>query len=178
MSHLIVVMGVSGAGKSVVGEALAQRLALPYADADPLHPPANVAKMKAGHPLNDADRWPWLDRVGEWLAGHRHGGGVMSCSALKRAYRDRLRQHAPDAVFVYLRASESLLAHRLADRRGHFMPASLLASQLADLQPLQPDELGVTVDPGTVDEEVAAVVAWFDRSATTGGADGRERISP
>ena len=93
---LIVVMGVSGSGKSTVGAALAQRLRVPFADADDFHPPANIDKMTAGQPLNDDDRYPWLEAIGEWLAGHCGDGGVMSCSALKRKYRDQLRRHCPD----------------------------------------------------------------------------------
>jgi gluconokinase len=143
----IVVMGVSGSGKTVVGSALAQRLRVPYADADDLHPPANIAKMAGGRALDDRDRYPWLERAGEWLAAHPDGG-VLSCSALKRAYRDQLRRHAPEVRFLQLEGSAELIAQRLAGRPGHFMPASLLRSQLATLEPLQPDEDGVIVDVG------------------------------
>ena len=100
----IVVMGVSGSGKSTVGAALAQRLGVPFADADDFHPPANIAKMTAGIPLDDDDRYPWLDAIGHWLAEHCGDGGVMSCSALKRKYRDQLRKHCPQTEFVHLRA--------------------------------------------------------------------------
>lgn len=153
---LVVVMGVSGSGKSTVGAALAQRLGVPFEDADDLHPPANIAKMSAGHPLDDDDRRPWLEVIGTWLADHAHGGGVMSCSALKRAYRDQLRSHAPTAVFVHLEGSHAVITDRQASRPGHFMPASLLASQFATLEPLQADERGVVVD---VDQGVDAIVA-------------------
>ena len=140
-------MGVSGSGKSTVGAALARRLGVPFVDADTLHPPANIAKMTAGEPLDDEDRRPWLDRVGEWLAGHPDGG-VVSCSALKRTYRERLRAHCPRAEFLHLSGSPELIGGRLAARRGHFMPAALLRSQFDALEPLGVDEAGVTVDAG------------------------------
>ncbi len=153
----VVVMGVSGAGKSTVGAALAQRLRVPFLDADTLHPAANIAKMSAGQPLNDDDRYPWLDRVGEWLAGHRDGG-VASCSALKRAYRDRLRAHCPRIEFLHLDGSPELIGRRLAARSGHFMPAALLRSQFDALEPLGSDEHGVSVD---VDQDVQIIVDTF-----------------
>jgi gluconokinase len=143
----VVVMGVTAAGKSTVGAALAQRLRVPFMDADDLHPPANIAKMAAGRPLEDDDRYLWLERVGEWLADHRDGG-VVSCSALKRDYRDRLRAHDPGVQFLYLRGEPELIEGRLAARSGHFMPAALLRSQFETLQPLGADERGVTVDAG------------------------------
>lgn len=142
---LIVVMGVSGSGKSVVGEELARRLRVPYGEGDDLHPAANVEKMAAGVPLADEDRWPWLDRCARWLAEHDGGGGVLACSALKRSYRERLLEGAPRTRFAELDVPESVLRERLAGRTGHFMPASLLASQLEALQPLAVDEPGVRV---------------------------------
>jgi gluconokinase len=142
----IVVMGVSGSGKSTVGAALAQRLGVPFADADDFHPPANVAKMQAGVPLDDDDRYPWLEAVGRWLAEHCSDGGVMSCSALMRKYRDQLKSHCPRTEFVHLSGSPEVIAARQASRPGHFMPASLMASQFATLEPLEPDERGVTLD--------------------------------
>jgi carbohydrate kinase (thermoresistant glucokinase family) len=152
-------MGVSGSGKSTVGAALAQRLRVPFLDADALHPPASIAKMTAGEPLDDGDRFPWLERVGEWLAGHR-AGGVVSCSALKRKYRDQLRAHCPGVEFLYLSASPDLIAARLAARSGHFMPAALLQSQFDALEPLGADEAGVTVDAGqAIDAIIDAFVA-------------------
>jgi gluconokinase len=141
----IVVMGVSGSGKSTVGSALAQRLQVPFVDADTLHTPSNIAKMRAGEPLTDDDRYPWLQKVGQWLTGHR-GGGVVSCSALKRTYRDQLRTHCASIQFLYLSGSPELISSRISERPGHFMPAALLQSQLDALEPLGPDEPGVTVD--------------------------------
>lgn len=147
-------MGVSGSGKSTVGAALARRMRVPFVDADTLHPAANVAKMAAGEPLDDDDRSPWLDAVGEWLAAHRDGG-VASCSALKRTYRDQLRAHCPGVEFLHLSGSAELIADRLAARTDHFMPAALLRSQLDTLETLGSDEAGITIDAG---REVDAIV--------------------
>ena len=133
----LVVMGVSGCGKSSLGATLAAALALPFTDADDLHPAANRAKMAAGQPLTDADRWPWLLAVGAVLA---KGAGVVACSALRRAYRDRLREAAGPVQFLHLVAPREVIAERLAARRGHFMPLALLDSQLATLEPLAPGE--------------------------------------
>ncbi len=154
MATPVVVMGVSGSGKSVVGAALAQRLRVPFADGDDLHPPANVAKMSAGHPLDDDDRYPWLEAIGQWLVAH-HDGGVMGCSALKRKYREQLRRHCPDVEFLYLSGSLEVIGKRQASRPGHFMPTSLLESQFDTLQPLEPDEYGITID---VDQRIDAIV--------------------
>ena len=145
MPPLLVVMGVSGSGKSTVGELLATVLGVPFADADDLHSDANVQKMAAGHPLNDDDRWPWLQRVGEELLRAEPGGLVMACSALKRAYRELILAVAPRTQFVFLDGDRAVLEQRLEHRHGHFMPAELLDSQLATLQPLAPDEPGFTV---------------------------------
>ncbi len=139
------VLGASGSGKSTVGRALAARIGVPFADGDDLHPPANVAKMAAGEPLDDEDRAPWLDAVGRWLATHP-AGGVMACSALRRRYRDVLRSHAADMLMLHLAGERSVLERRVAGRSEHFMPASLLASQLATLEPLGDDEPGATLD--------------------------------
>ncbi|WP_435748683.1 gluconokinase [Microbacterium sp. PMB16] len=144
----IVVMGVSGVGKSTVGIELARRLGLDFIDADDLHGPENIAKMSAGIPLVDADRWPWLDRVGAALAADPHP--VVACSALRRSYRDRLRATAPETVFVHLAAAPARVQAQSEAREGHFMPPALLQSQIATLEPLAPDERGLTV---TVDAE-------------------------
>lgn len=158
--RLIVVMGVSAAGKSSVGRVLADELGLEFVDADDLHPPANVAKMSAGAPLDDVDRWPWLDAVAARMAASPHGV-VVACSALRRSYRDRLRAGAPRAVFVHLTGTSELLAERAAARTGHFMPPALLASQLATLEPLGDDELGIEVSvDGSVASIATAAAAW------------------
>jgi gluconokinase len=154
MGSPVVVMGVSGSGKSTVGAALAQRLRVPFADADDFHPPANIAKMTAGHPLDDDDRRPWLEAIGDWLAEHS-GGGVMSCSALKRTYRDQLRGHCSQVEFLHLAGTPDVIGRRQASRPGHFMPASLLQSQFDTLEPLEADERGVVVD---VDQNIDAIV--------------------
>ncbi len=160
----IVVMGVSGSGKTTVGTRLAEALGVDYAEGDEFHPPANVAKMAAGTPLDDADREPWLDALAGWLAERSGQGVVVTCSALKRIYRDRLRASAPDAFFLHLDLPRGELERRLAGRRGHFMPPSLLDSQLATLEPLEPDEDGSTVD-GTLSPEdlVREAVAALER---------------
>lgn len=154
MAPPVVVMGVSGSGKSAVGAALAQRLRVPFADADDFHPPENIAKMTAGRPLDDDDRHPWLESIGEWLALHGDGG-VMSCSALKRKYRDQLRRHCAEVEFLHLAGSLETIGRRQASRPGHFMPASLLASQFDTLEPLDPDERGVTID---IDQSIDSIV--------------------
>ncbi|MGP3689911.1 gluconokinase [Streptomyces sp. IBSNAI002] len=153
--RVIVVMGVAGTGKTTVGRLLAEALALPYAEGDAFHPPANVDKMSAGIPLDDADRRPWLDAIGDWI-GARAGrdGGLVAASSLKRSYRDRLRAAAPGAVFVHLTGERPLIEHRMAARTGHFMPTVLLDSQFATLEPLQEDELGLAVDVSGSPEEI------------------------
>ncbi|MFF7159175.1 gluconokinase, GntK/IdnK-type [Streptomyces sp. NPDC008139] len=161
-SPVVVVMGVSGSGKSTVGGLLADRLGVPYAEADDFHPAANIAKMSAGHPLDDADRAPWLDAIGAWIAQREGKGGVVSCSALRRRYRDHLRQSAPDLFFLHLDGPPELIASRLAARMQHFMPSELLRSQFATLEPLEPDEAGavVTIEGGPreiADRALAAV---------------------
>ncbi|WP_084102858.1 gluconokinase [Demequina sp. NBRC 110051] len=150
----IVVMGVSACGKSTVGALLAEHLAVAFQDGDDLHPEASKTKMSAGIPLTDDDRWPWLARVGESLAAS--DSLVIACSALKRSYRDAIRAAAPDAFFVHLAGSSEVLAERAASREGHFMPASLLDSQLTTLEPLDADERGVVLD---IAQPVAILVA-------------------
>lgn len=144
---LVVVMGVSGCGKTSVGERLAEYLAVPFLEGDALHPPANIEKMGQGIALTDDDRWPWLDRIGARLEAARETGMVISCSALKRAYRDRLRSAAGGKLyFVFLHGSRALLEKRMGERDGHFMPASLLESQLATLESPGAEEGVVAVD--------------------------------
>ncbi|WNG79898.1 gluconokinase [Mycobacterium sp. ITM-2016-00316] len=162
MATPIVVMGVSGSGKSTVGAALAQRLRVPFADADDFHPPANIAKMSAGHPLDDDDRRPWLDSIGEWLASHGDGG-VMSCSALKRSYRDQLRRHCAVIDFLHLEGSLETIGRRQASRPGHFMPAALLASQFETLEPLESDEHGVAIG---VDQSIDSIIESYVTTTT------------
>ncbi|MGW0394549.1 gluconokinase [Streptomyces sp. NPDC003042] len=153
--RVIVVMGVAGTGKTTVGRLLADALGIPYAEGDAFHPAANVAKMSAGTPLDDADRWPWLDAIGDWIRQRAgSGGAVVAASALKRSYRDRLRAAAPRTVFVHLTGERPLIERRMAARTGHFMPTALLDSQFATLEPLQEDELGVAVDVSGSPEEI------------------------
>lgn len=144
---LVIVMGVSGSGKSAVGAALADTLGLRFLDGDSLHPPANVDKMARGIPLDDADRMPWLSLIGEALAEAQAVGDglVLACSALRRRYRDEIRARVPGVVFVHLDGSRELLEERLRQRAGHFMPVGLLDSQLDTLEPLEDDESGVIV---------------------------------
>jgi gluconokinase len=144
----LVVMGVSGSGKTTVGELLAQRLGWEMIEGDRLHPPANVEKMRRGVPLGDADRAPWLDKIGEQLKAWAQAGhsGVLTCSALKRAYRDRIRAARPDVRFVYPKASEEVIQRRVSARHHEYMPASLLRSQFETLEEPSPDEGVITVD--------------------------------
>jgi gluconokinase len=159
---LVVVMGVSGSGKTTVGEEVARRLGVVYGEADDFHPRRNVEKMESGIPLDDQDRAPWLAAIGAWLAEHDELGAVATCSALKRAYRDTLRRAAPGTVFLHLQGSRDLLAERMSARQGHFMPSSLLESQLDTLEPLQPDEDGIALDVArSPDDVVAAFLEWW-----------------
>ncbi|WP_458242833.1 gluconokinase [Streptomyces sp. MAI_2237] len=162
--HVVVVMGVAGTGKTTIGPLLAARLGVPYAEGDDFHPQANIAKMSAGVPLGDDDRWPWLDAIGAWAHGRAGLGGVVSCSALKRSYRDRLRAAAPGVVFVHLAGDRALIEERMSHRQGHFMPTALLDSQFATLQPLERDEAGVAVDVAGSPEQITerAVKALAD----------------
>lgn len=164
---VIVVMGVSGSGKTTVGQALAARLGVEYADGDTFHPPANIAKMSAGHPLTDDDRWGWLDAMAGWIREHGTTGGVLGASALKRGYRDRLRTGG-EVWFLHLSGDHDLLAERLLTRKGHFMKVALLDSQLADLEPLQRDEAGHTADLAESPEQIveSALAAFAGRTTT------------
>lgn len=143
-------MGVCGSGKTTLGKRLAKRLGWTFIEGDRLHPPANVAKMSSGQPLDDADRWPWLDAVAAAIAHEqRHGRqAVAACSALRKSYRERLTSGAGPLLFVHLDGAPSLLSGRMAARRGHYMPAGLLASQLSTLEPPEADENGLTLDAG------------------------------
>ncbi|MEM0900685.1 MAG: gluconokinase [Pseudomonadota bacterium] len=159
MLKKLIIMGVAGSGKSSVGEALHERFGWTYIDGDHLHPEANIAKMEQGTPLTDEDRAPWLRLVGEELRKHR-GTVVVGCSALKRRYRDIIREAADaDVCFIHLEGSRDLIEGRMRARTGHFMPVSLLDSQFADLEPPK-NELAITVDinaePPSIVDQVAA----------------------
>lgn len=160
MAEHLVVMGVSGSGKTTVGRLLAERLGRVFADADDFHTPVNVAKMHGGHALTDGDRAPWLLALAAWIAEYDAEGTptVLACSALKRAYRDALRKAPGRVRFVHLAPSPADIAARMRARTGHFMPPELLASQLADLEPLGADEDGVTVEPAEGPEATVDVV--------------------
>jgi gluconokinase len=160
----IIAMGVSGSGKTVIGEALAERLGLRMLEGDTFHPAANVKKMSAGIPLTDADRWPWLDAIGAAIRD-APDGVIVACSALRRVYRERLAAAAVrPLLYLFLEASRETLAARLANRKGHFMPASLLDSQLATLEPPGPNEpvIRISVEP-PIDAVVEAVLAALAR---------------
>lgn len=165
-AQVLVVMGVSGSGKSTLGQLLADRLGWDFLEGDDLHPVANVAKMAAGIPLDDADREPWLAAIAAWIEDYLSRGrsGVVACSALRRSYRDVLRGPEPqsDLWFVELSAPAAVLAARIASRHGHFMPTSLLESQLATLEPLEADEQGIIIDAteptdGQADQVLSAI---------------------
>ncbi len=156
----VVVMGVCGCGKSTVGAALAGRIGAAFRDGDDLHPAGNIAKMSRGEPLTDADRWPWLAAVGEALGG-AGGDTVIGCSALKRAYRDRIREGAGGPVlFVHLDGSRELIRSRMSSREGHFMPESLVESQFAALEVPGADELAFTV---SIDQPLPDLVAEIEQ---------------
>ncbi len=161
MPLAIVVMGVAGSGKTSVGERLAEHLGVPFRDADEFHPAANVAKMSAGIPLDDADRWPWLDAIAAAIHAAGDGGIVVACSALKRIYRERIVAGAGRPVtFVFLDGSLATLRKRIGGRRGHFMPPSLLDSQLATLERPASDERAITVSiEAPLDQVVASAAA-------------------
>ena len=152
----IVVMGVAGAGKSTVGEALAARLRCDFRDADSFHPPANIAKMKNGVPLTDEDRWPWLAAIASWIAERRSADriGVVTCSALKRRYRDVLIGGQPDVRLVYLKGDIGLIGQRLGARQGHFMPPALLQSQFDALEEPTADEAPITIAIDAAPDEI------------------------
>nr|WP_043346415.1 gluconokinase [Beutenbergia cavernae] len=155
-------MGVAGSGKTTVAQGLAAGLGWTYAEADDFHPPANVAKMAAGTPLTDDDRAPWLQAIRDWMTEQHEAGRrtIVTCSALRRPYRDVLRQARGAVVFVHLRGSAATIAERMERRTDHFMPPSLLPSQFATLEPLADDEAGVVID---VDDTAAEIVARIER---------------
>ncbi|MBA8824215.1 gluconokinase [Saccharopolyspora lacisalsi] len=155
-STCLVVMGVSGAGKSTVAQLLAHHLQWPSAEADDFHPEANIDRMTAGLPLTDDDRMPWLRSIRDWSARHSADGTstIVTCSALKRTYRDVLRQSRASVRFVHLSGTAETIGGRLTSRSGHFMPSSLLHSQFDDLEPLEPDEDGTTVDTANPPEDL------------------------
>lgn len=155
----LVVMGVAGSGKSTVAHALRNRLGWIVAEGDDFHPESNIAKMSSGTPLTDEDRWPWLDSIAAWTADQARAGRstIVTCSALRRVYRDRLREAPGRTLFVHLVGGAELLTERMQARTDHFMPPSLLPSQLATLEPLEADEAGVAIDIGRPVEEIAEI---------------------
>lgn len=159
----IIVMGVSGVGKTTIGIGIASAMGWEFADGDAFHSEANVAKMASGHPLTDEDRWPWLTATGAWITEHQERGesAVVACSALRRVYRDRLRDGRPGVRFCHLVTDSGDVRHRLDGRTGHYMPPALLPSQVATLEPLAPDEPGVVVSAGP--DAAATVVAALAR---------------
>jgi len=167
----VVVMGVSACGKSTIAHELVDRLGWAFAEGDDFHSDANVAKMHAGHALTDDDRWPWLRSIAAWIGAREQAGdnAIVTCSALRRSYRDLLRAGHPSVFFVHLTASRAVLSDRIAHRQGHYMPTSLLASQLATLEPLAADEPGAAVDvddpPDVVAERVITLLP--ERSGTS-----------
>ncbi len=167
-SSVLVLMGVSGSGKSTVAQTLVKRLEWDLAEGDDMHPAANIAKMRAGRPLDDEDRRPWLTTVAAWIREHTASGrpGVVTCSALKRDYRDVLR--GPHVVFVHLAAGRDEIARRMSGRRVHYMPSALLDSQLDALEPPADDENAITIDVGgTPDEAAAEIIERLDLSLPT-----------
>ena len=156
----VVVMGVSGAGKSTVGALLADLLGWPFIDADDLHPPVNLANMSAGIALTDEDRWPWLDEVGRQLAARPC---VVACSALRRSYRDRLRRSCPGFGLVYLAGERARISARQAGRQGHFMPSNLMTSQFSLLEPPESSEHALILDVVSLPAELAARAAQWCR---------------
>jgi gluconokinase len=163
---ILIVMGVSGSGKTTVATALAQRLGWPFKDGDDLHPPSNVAKMHAGHPLDDSDRWPWLESIAARIDKWRGAGssGMITCSALKRSYRAFLTKGRGEVRIVYLHGDMGLIAKRVAARSGHFMPSALLASQFSALEEPGPDEHAIQVEvDGPVNDVVTAITSALAR---------------
>ena len=161
----VVVMGVSGSGKTTVAKGISTVTGWEFAEGDAFHSDANVAKMRAGEPLTDEDRWPWLEAIGAWISAKEHAGesAVITCSALRRAYRDVLCRDRPHVRFLHVTAPSEVIRSRMEHRAGHYMPASLLPSQLATLEPLQPEEPGIVI----TNEGTAAAV--LDRALSALG---------
>jgi gluconokinase len=158
----VVVMGVSGCGKTTVGRAVAAQLQVEFIDGDVFHPQSNVDKMHSGTPLTDQDRQPWLEAISEWLADHVDRGAVVGCSALRRRYRDILRRGASQAAFLHLEGEPSVVQKRIEERKGHFMPPSLLRSQFDTLERLAPDEYGVAISlDQSVDDITGEFLGWL-----------------
>jgi gluconokinase len=181
MTHTLVVMGVSGVGKTSIAAEIVTRTGWAFVEGDDLHPEANRAKMSAGTPLDDDDRWPWLRRIAAWIGEQEAAGrdAVVTCSALKRSYRDLLRDGHASVRFVHLLAPPEMIKERVDNRSGHYMPPSLLASQLATLEPLAPDEPGFGVEtigsPGAVADDVMRQLADGDRTSSDALGGGTER---
>jgi gluconokinase len=172
---VLVLMGVSGSGKSTVAGILAGQLGWDLAEGDDLHPPANVAKMAAGHPLDDEDRWPWLDKVAAWIRQHTAAGrpGIITCSALTKSYRDVLR--GDQVVFVCLAGPREQIATRMAARHGHFMPVAMLDSQLETLEPPTPEERAITIDiTGSATEEAEKIIERLGLVGRSGSTESKE----
>lgn len=168
----VVVMGVCGTGKSTVAAGLAERTGWPFAEGDEFHPEANVRKMSSGVPLQDEDRWPWLRTIRDWIAEQESAGRdvIVTCSALKRSYRDMLRDGNQSVWFAHITAPVEVLEERMRSRTGHYMPASLLTSQLATLEQLQDDEPGAVIeDQGPPDQVVDRLGAALPEPASPGG---------
>ncbi|MEL6299231.1 MAG: gluconokinase [Pseudomonadota bacterium] len=161
---VLVVMGVAGAGKSTHAEALANEFGWPFKDADDFHPQANIDKMSSGVPLTDEDRWPWLAAIAAWIDGHRAAGthGIVTCSALKQVYRNKLLEGRPDVRLVYLKGDQDLIARRMAARENHFMPTGLLDSQFAALEEPQPSEWAIVIpidrSPRRIKEQILSEI--------------------
>lgn len=146
-TDIVIVMGVSGSGKTTVAKGISTVMGWEFAEGDAFHSDANVEKMRSGHPLTDDDRWPWLESIGEWISGKESAreSAVVTCSALRRVYRDLLRRDRPHVRFLHVEAPTEIIHDRMEHRPGHYMPASLLTSQIATLEPLENDEPGVSI---------------------------------
>src|SRR6476620_2519932 len=161
-SDVVIVMGVSGSGKTTVAKGISTVMRWEFAEGDAFHSEANVAKMRSGQALVDEDRWPWLQAIGSWISAKEAAGesAVLTCSALRRAYRDVLRRDRPQVRFLHVEAPGAVIAERVVHRSGHYMPPSLLPSQLTALEPLAPDEPGVTVTPRVAILRRSGTAVW------------------